>query len=112
MAAITTRALARAVAKHKMAKEAGQRNGLAGLIVNIAGVLTERADTRSWLTLPGEIQIARIRAPAASYSVRIELLDQNNNIIFQRSLGKIVLPKNRKYYLSFHWVSVSETTRH
>jgi len=112
MAAITARALARAVAKHKMAKEAGQKNGLAGLIVNIAGVLTERADTRSWLTLPAEIQIARLRAPAASYSVRIELLDQNNNTVFQRSLGKIVLPRDRKYYLSFHWASTSETTKH
>ncbi len=112
MAAITARALARAVAKHKMAKKAGQQNGLAGLIVNIAGVLTERADTRSWLTLPAEIQIARLKAPAANYSVRIELLDQNNNIVFQRSLGKIVLPKDRKYYLSFHWASVSETMRH
>ncbi len=112
MAAITARALARAVAKHKMAKEAGQQNGLAGLIVNIAGVLTERADTRSWLTLPAEIQIARLRAPAASYSARIELLDHNNNIIFQRSLGKVVLSTDRKYYLSFHWASTSETTKH
>jgi len=112
MAAITARALARAVAKHKMAKEAGQQNGLAGLIVNIAGVLTERADTRSWLTLPAEIQIARLRVPAANYSARIELLDHSNNIIFQRSLGKVVLSRDRKYYLSFHWASTSETTRH
>ncbi len=110
--AITARAIARAVAKHEMAKEAGKQDSLAGLIVNIAGVLTERADTRSWLTLPTEIQTARLNAPADTYAVNIELLDHNNNIIFQRSLGKIELNKDRKQYLSFNWASVSTITRH
>ncbi|HEB56241.1 MAG TPA: hypothetical protein ENI98_08035 [Gammaproteobacteria bacterium] len=112
MAAITARALARAVAKHKLSDRAGEQNGLAGLIVNIAGVLTERADTRSWLTLPAEIQSARLKTSAGSYSVRLELLDKNNNIVLQRSLGKIKLTKEHKYYLSFHWTSVAATTRH
>ncbi|VAX12871.1 hypothetical protein MNBD_GAMMA24-1360 [hydrothermal vent metagenome] len=112
MAVITARALARAVAKHKLSDKAGEQNGLAGLIVNIAGVLTERADTRSWLTLPAEIQSARLKAPAGTYHARIELLDTRNNIIFQRSLGKIKLVKEHKYYLSFHWTSVAATTRH
>lgn len=112
MPAITARALARAVAKHKISNRAGEQNDLAGLIVNIAGVLTERADTRSWLTLPAQIQSARLKAPTGIYSVRLELLDRNNNIVLQRALGKIKLAKERKYYLSFHWTSVAATTRH
>ncbi len=112
MPAITARALARAVAKHKISNRAGEQNDLAGLIVNIAGVLTERADTRSWLTLPAQIQSARLKAPTGIYSVRLELLDRNNNIVLQRALGKIKLAKERKYYLSFHWTSVASTTRH
>ncbi len=112
MAAITARALARMMAKHKMTDEANKQNGWAGLIVNIAGVLTERADTRSWLTLPAEIQAARLHAPAETYSVTIELLDYNNNVILQRSLEDITLVKGRKYYLSFHWAPASTTARH
>ncbi|NOZ38421.1 MAG: hypothetical protein GXP11_10260 [Gammaproteobacteria bacterium] len=112
MPAITARALARAVAKHKLSDKAGEQNGLAGLIVNIVGVLTERADTRSWLTLPAEIQSSRLKAPADTYYVRLELLDHSNNIIFQRSLGKIKLAKEHNYYLSFHWTSVAATVRH
>ncbi len=112
MAAITARALARAVAKHKLSDEASQRNGLAGLIVNIAGVLTERADTRSWLTLPAQIQSARLQAPAGLYSAHVELLDHNNNIILQRSLGKIKLTTEHNDYLSFRWTSVAATMRH
>lgn len=112
MAAITARALARAVAKHKLSDEAGQRNGLAGLIVNIAGVLTERADTRSWLTLPAQIQSARLRAPAGLYSAHVELLDRNNNIVLRRNLGKIKLTTEHNYYLSFRWISTGATTRH
>jgi len=112
MGAITARALARMMAKHKMSDEAGKQNGWAGLVVNIAGVLTERADTRSWLTLPAEIQTARLHAPAASYSVTIELLDYNNNVILQRSLKSIEMLKGRKHYLSFHWMPASTTARH
>ncbi len=112
MGAITARAIARAAAKHEISNEAGKNNSMAGLIVSIAGVLTERADTRSWLTLPAEIQTARLRAPAGTYTLNIELLDHNNNIIFQHSSGKIELNKNYKRYLSFNWASVSTTTRH
>ena len=111
MAAITARALARAVAKDKLSDEASQRNGLAGLIVNIAGVLTERADTRSWLTLPAQIQCARLKAPAGLYSAHVELLDHNNNIVLRRNLGKIKLTTGHNDYLSFRWTSIEATTR-
>ncbi len=112
MPAITARALARAVAKKKLSDKARKQNGLVGLIVNIAGVLTERADTRSWLTLPAEIQSARIKAPAGTYDAHVELLDRRNNIILQRALGKIKLVKEHNYYLSFHWASAAATMRH
>ncbi|VAX10018.1 hypothetical protein MNBD_GAMMA25-229 [hydrothermal vent metagenome] len=107
MGVITARAIARAVAKHEASNEAGKQNDLIGLIVNIAGVLTERADTRSWLTLPAEIQMARLNAPADTYNVIIEFIDHNNHTLFQRSLGKIKLNNERKQYLSTHWASVS-----
>ncbi len=104
--AITARAIARAAAKHELARETGRQNDLAGLIVNIAGVLSERADTRSWLTLPAEIQTARLPAPAGRYRLELALLDASGNVLLQRDVGEIELAKGRKHYLSFNQASL------
>lgn len=57
---------ARAVAKYYAVKEAGKQDSWAGIIANVATVLSEVADTRSWNMLPSSIQVARIRVPAGS----------------------------------------------
>lgn len=112
MPVITARAIARAVAKYNMAKEAGKQNELAGLLVNIADFVSERADTRSWLSLPAEIQSARLNAMPGEYAVTVELLDDNNNIVFRQELNNISIKGGRKQYLSFHWASASANTEH
>lgn len=77
MPKITATTLIRAVAKHqavKQARESGQQNGggtLFGFIADIASVLTEVADVRSWNTLPSNIQVARFSVPAGEYPVNI-----------------------------------------
>ena len=103
--AITARALARAVAKDKIAKDSGEKNQLFGLLINIAGVATERADTRSWLTLPDEIQTARLNIPHGKHTLAIELLNDNNQIVAQKRIENIQIDKNKKLYLSFHWIA-------
>jgi len=65
MPAITARALARAVVKYRAAKEAGERDQGLGLLLNVAGMLSEQADTRSWSTLPQRIYLARRFLPRA-----------------------------------------------
>ena len=77
MPKITATTLLRAVAKHqavKQAKESGSQNGGGGLfafIADVASVLTEVADVRSWNTLPSNIQVARLIVPAGEYPVNI-----------------------------------------
>jgi len=102
---ITARLLARAVVKDQAARQAGKQNDLAGLIINITNVLTERADTRSWLTLPHNILLARTPLPPGSYSVKVELLGNNNEIMATREFTDIVIRQRKKTYLSYHWVS-------
>ncbi len=63
------RALLKFVAKQQAEKELGT---LAGILTNIAGVATEKADTRSWLLLPAQIQAQTIRLPAGRYRVVLE----------------------------------------
>ncbi len=54
------------------AEEAG--GSWAGLAANIFGAVTESADTRSWLTLPEHVNLARISLPPGTYDLQVELL--------------------------------------
>ena len=42
-----------------------------GFVLSLFGAATERADLRSWLTLPAEIHVARIPLAPGSYSVTV-----------------------------------------
>lgn len=56
--------------------------GLFALILARIFVLaTEEADIRSWRTLPGEIQLARLWIPAGSYSVMMNAVDHQGRVI-------------------------------
>jgi len=104
MPAITARAVARAVLKYNMSREAGKQNDVAGLLVNIAGVLTERADTRSWLSLPANIQMARLQLPAGTYNLSIDLLDSQEQIRHMTKLNDVKVNPGERRYVSYHYV--------
>ncbi|MDH5570355.1 MAG: hypothetical protein OEY89_01240 [Gammaproteobacteria bacterium] len=110
--AITARAIARAVAKYKIADNAGDQSPVAGLLVNVIGLVTERADTRSWLTLPAEIQVARIKLPAGEYRLDIELLNDSDNMVMQPQSVNIRISDQHKHYLSWHRIANTISTRH
>ena len=67
MPGITARTMARVVAKKVAASNAADRDAFAGLLLDIAGLVSERADTRSWSSLPASIQIARIAVTAGEH---------------------------------------------
>jgi hypothetical protein len=78
---ITAKAIARAVAKQVVVQASAnemekQYGPMAGLMANIAGNVAasalEKADTRSWRTLPGEIYIARSYVPEGKYQITVE----------------------------------------
>ena len=84
IAAITVRAVARAVAKKTTEKELGDNGGayagfmqLGMMIMNQA---TEIADTRGWNTLPQEIQISRLYLPAGQHTLRVEVIGHGGAI--------------------------------
>ena len=105
MPIITARAIARAVVKHETQETAKERGGaLAGLIATVANVVTEQADTRSWISLPQNIQMARVKLPVGMNKVRIEIY--NTSGILVDVINKEVLVKSRKStFLTEHWVA-------
>jgi len=117
MPAIIARSVARAVVKtvaSTRARQAASNNknndngamlGMLGaLALQVAAVATEQADTRSWLTLPSNIQLGRLSLPAGSYSVKVELLGLNRQVVAIQDYPGIVIEKSRMTFLSEHWV--------
>ena len=100
---ITARAIARAVTKYQMSRQAQQQDDLAGLLVNIMNVVTERADTRSWLTLPADIQMARLDLPAGTYTLTLELLGPGGAVIGRQQFPDIRIEPARTRFISYHY---------
>jgi len=113
MGAIVARSIARAVTKTATIRAASRSNdrnnnaavaGLLGeLAMQVTAVATERADTRSWLTLPANIQMARLPLPPGTYTITVELLDANGQIVAARNYPGVVITEARKTYLTQHW---------
>ena len=111
MPAIMARAIARAVAKGVI-QESVDRSGqnrddpavqlIGSLLVRVAAIATERADTRSWLTLPANVQMARLPLPPGTYDVTVELLGNNGQVIETNVFPQVAIRKEHKTYLSQH----------
>lgn len=122
MPAITARSIGRAASKiaiQASVDRAGRNRDkdpavelLGSFLVRVAAVATERADTRSWLTLPANVQMARLSIPPGSYTITVDLLGEGEQVIATREYREVVISKKRKTYLSQHWASgLNPTTR-
>lgn len=110
-AAITARAFARAVVKYRVSKEAARDDLALGLAMNIAGILTERADTRSWSTLPHNIHLARGTLAPGLYDVTVELLGSHGAVVHSNSYADVFIEPGKHTYLSYHWVPQQAVNR-
>lgn len=72
MPGILLRTVVRAVVK-SVAQDQAYKGGLAlGLIANVATVVTEQADDRSWRTLPESISVARATLPQGVQTIEFQ----------------------------------------
>ena len=105
MPVILARAIARAVIKHKTQHKAEKKGGaLAGFLTTVTNLVTEQADTRSWTTLPAEIQISRFRLPAGDHTIAIEMQNRARHVV-DRLQYPISLRPGQTVLLSPHWVA-------
>ena len=104
MPGIMARATARAVVKYNTQHNAQQKGELAGLLMTVTNLITERADTRSWTTLPQVIRLQRIRLPAGEHKVRIEIIGQSGELVDWLTTN-IQLKAGEHRFLIKHWVA-------
>ena len=92
---ILLRTLVRAVGKYLLTRQANKQHEALGLLTNLAGVLTEQADTRSWQTLPNQIFMVRMPLPAGTHTLNLSFLDANGQVRGSQSVPDIKINANR-----------------
>jgi uncharacterized protein len=98
---ILTKTIARALLKYIAKEQAEKKLGsLAGLLANIAGMATEKADTRAWLTLPGEIQATQISLPPGTHQLLLESLDDQGRVI-QETIREVTIAAGDQQIISW-----------
>ncbi len=92
---ILLRTLVRAVGKYLIYRKANKENEALGLLVNLAGVVTEQADTRSWQTLPNQIFMVRMPLPTGTHTLNLSFLGENRQVRGRDSVPDIKINPNR-----------------
>lgn len=106
---ITARAVARAVVKNKLIKQ-GERQGneALGFVMNVAGIMTERADTRSWSTLPARLYVARLPLMPGRYDLTLELRNSTGVTVDTRAYNDVALRAGDKRFISLHTITTQD----
>ena len=81
-----------------------QDQWLAALLVQLGGLATEHADTRSWITLPRDIYIGRVLLAPGKYTVRLEVLDRYDGVLSEREFPDVQITERQMTFLSYHWI--------
>ncbi len=84
---IIIRQALRVWAKDQLRRQAAKEDDVGNLIFNVWNVLTEQPDTRSWLTLPGEIRSSSVVVDAGKQSLSVG----DKRIDFNVNAGDTVL---------------------
>ena len=103
--AIIARGIARMVAKSLIVKEAKDKGGaLAGLFANVATTVSERADTRSWTLLPGNILMARLPLSSGKHMVTAKYYSASGNELGSHDF-EVVVKSGRKTFASDYFLT-------
>ena len=73
---------------------------LVSIIAKIVAIATEEADTRTWRTLPGEIQVTRLWVKPGSYSVTLHSFDNQGRIVGPASNHQLTLEPGRTKFIT------------
>ena len=108
--AIYSKTIARAVGRYVLSKvvveqvnqqESKSNNTLSFLtnsILNIANSMLEKADTRSWKTLPETINMSKIFLPEGHHNLTIKYLTSSKLVVYEEHISVDII-KNKKTFV-------------
>lgn len=104
MPGIMARAAVRAAAKNRMVNEAHEEDPFFGVLVNLFTFASERADLRSWSTLPGEYLLAEIPVEPDTDEVRVTLKGRDGRE-WQRDIPVATVDAGKRAFVFAHSLS-------
>jgi hypothetical protein len=105
---IIARGVARMVVKNVAAQEAKKQAGgnpLFNLVADVAVNASERADTRSWSLIPGNILMARLSLPTGKHDVTATYYSANGNVLETREFKDVEVKAGRKSFVSDYFLN-------
>ncbi len=108
MSAIYMRTATRAVTKYILsvqAKHIAQKNGgdtmgtVVGSLFSILSNISEKADTRSWFTLPAEIRMANLFLTPGVHDIKLVLFNADGQAIDEYVFENVKISKGKRTYL-------------
>jgi hypothetical protein len=102
---------ARSAGKYLVGKKQGEnikkKHGIGaadlfGFISNIYNIISERADLRSWQTLPDQIRMARLLLEQGEYEFSVENFSASGSHLGEIPLKKISVSAGQKVFLMVH----------
>jgi len=108
IALIYARTIARAVGRYILTKTVADsvkkqsENDSLGILtkslLNIATSYMEKADTRSWRTLPANINMSRVRLRPGTHEININYLDNYSNVVSSKKISATI-QENKKTFV-------------
>ncbi|MBT6144199.1 MAG: hypothetical protein HOH74_02145 [Gemmatimonadetes bacterium] len=98
---ILLRTTARALFKWIATEKAEDENEFLGLLVNLFGAGTEAADTRSWVSLPKTIWMARAEVPPGTSQVVLEFINAGGAVVDQHVFHSAEINADGPVFLSW-----------
>ncbi len=90
--AIVARQIVRLIAKEEMREQLARKAGDFGnILATIYNVASEKADTRSWNTLPESIDVLRVNLKAGMHSINVNVGGKNQQIDVVIQAGRTTL---------------------
>jgi hypothetical protein len=94
--------IGRALTKYLAKKTAEDEGGkLAGLAVNIFGVVTERADTRNWTTLPQRIYMAQLALPPGEHNIEVDIYRSAGSPVESFTIHGVQVREGKATFLNY-----------
>ena len=110
--AIIARGVARLVVKNAAAKETKKNSSklgaygfLADIAVDVGTAASERADTRTWSLLPGQINMARLALPAGTHTVTATYFSASGGVLATREYKDITVKTGQKSFVSDYFMN-------
>lgn len=74
---------------------------IAGSVMSIFSNVTEKADTRSWFTLPAQIRMASVFLPQGAHNIKLTCYDKNGRAIDEHLFENVQINKGKRTYLYY-----------